>query len=218
VKIKNTGPIITITLIIALTIIFPITARGKAKTRTGFFLSLGHLNYSYKTFADDESEAFVGEPSDLFFGVSLYWKNQFEINLVYNRSTDDFGSAPQVIAYDKDGFGLEVGKIIPIHLFKKGSFDVSLEFVGGGYGILYPFKKKNSGSNLYFDAREPGEDSLFYQAGFYWAFRLKYQFAQKASFDIGFKSMIPVRSNEFIETRGKEILLLKSFFTIGVSF
>jgi hypothetical protein len=212
VKMKITGFIIIIFIVMAL----PYTAG--AETKTGFFLSLGHMHYSFKTYTDDESSGFVGEPSDLFFGVSLYIKNQWEISLVYNRSTEDFGSTPQVITYDKDGFGLEIGKIIPIHLFKKGSFDVSLEFVGGGYGILYPFKKKNSGTNLILFEKEPGESSMFHQAGFYWAIRLKYRLAQKAAFNIGFKSLIPVRSNEYIETRGKEILLLKSFFTIGISF
>ena len=212
VKMKITGLIIVIIIVL----VFPFNAG--AETKTGFFLSLGHMHYSFKTYTDDESSSFVGEPSDLFFGVSLYIKNQWEISLVYNRSTEDFGSTPQVITYDKDGFGLEIGKIIPIHLFKKGSFDVSLEFVGGGYGILYPFKKKNSGSNLIFAEKEPGESSMFHQAGFYWAIRLKYRLAQKAAFNIGFKSLIPVRSNEYIETRGKEILLLKSFFTIGISF
>jgi len=191
-----------------------------AETKTGFFLSLGHLNYTYKTFSGEPVANLVGEPSDLFFGVSLYWKNWFEINLVYNRSTEDFGSNPQTVSYDKNGFGLEIGKVLHIHLFKKSNFDVSIEFVGGGYGILYPFKKINSGRNfpVFDESTIPGADDLYYQAGFYWSVRLKYLIAKKASINVGFKSLVPVRSNEFIETRGEEILLTKSFFTIGISF
>jgi hypothetical protein len=140
--------------------------------------------------------------------------------LLYNRSTEDFGSDPETISYDKDGFGLEIGKVIHIHLFKKSNFDVSIEFIGGGYGMLYPFKKINSGRNFAFFEKSdiPGADDLYYQAGFYWSVRLKYLIAKKASIDIGFKSLVPVRSNEFIETRGEEILLTKSFFFIGISF
>jgi hypothetical protein len=203
-----------------LLIILAFSQAAQAETRTGFFLSLGHLHYTYKTFSGDPEANLVGEPSDLFFGVSLYLKYQFEINLVYNRSTEDFGSDPQTVSYDKDGFGLEIGKVIHIHLFKKNNFDVSIEFIGGGYGILYPFKKINTGRNAAFfdESSVPGEDDLFYQAGFYWSIRLTYLIAKKASINIGFKSLVPVRSNEFIETRGEEILLTKSFFIIGISF
>jgi hypothetical protein len=204
-----------------LLIILAFSQAAQAETRTGFFLSLGHLHYTYKTFRGDTDANLLGEPSDLFFGVSLYLKNRFEISLVYNRSTEDFGSDPQTISYDKDGFGLEIGKVIHIHLFKKNNFDVSIEFIGGGYGILYPFKKINTGRNAAFfdnESSTPGEDDLFYQAGFYWSVRLTYLIAKKASINIGFKSLVPVRSNEFIETRGQEILLTKSFFIIGISF
>ncbi len=192
----------------------------KAETKTGFFLSLGHLHYSYRTFAHIDAANLVGEPSDLFFGVSLGLKNRFEVNLLYNRSTEDFGSNPQTISYDKDGFGLEIGKVVHIHLFKKSNFDVSIEFVGGGYGMLYPFKKINSGRNydIYDKSDIPGADDLYYQAGFYWCIRLQYLIAKKVSIDIGYKSLVPVRSNEFIETRGEEILLTRSFFLIGISF
>jgi hypothetical protein len=178
------------------------------------------LHYSCKSFSRAEDSNLVGEPSDLFFGVSLCLKNQLEVNLLYNRSTEDFGSDPQTVSYDKDGFGLEIGKVIHIHLFNKSNFDVSIEFVGGGYGMLYPFKKINSGRNFaFFDKSDiPGADDLYYQAGFYWCVRLQYLIAKKASIDIGFKSLVPVRSNEFIETRGEEILLIKSFFLIGISF
>jgi hypothetical protein len=205
-------------LVLMLLFVFSLGAWGE--TKTGFFLSLGHSHYNYKTFTRTEVSNLVGEPSDLFFGVSLFLKNQFEVNLIYNRSTEDFGSNPQTISYDKDGFGLEIGKVIHIHLFKKSNFDVSIEFVGGGYGMLYPFKKINSGMNFsFFDKSDiPGADDLYYQAGFYWSVRLQYLIAKKASIDIGFKSLVPVRSNEFIETRGEEILLTKSFFLIGISF
>jgi hypothetical protein len=204
--------------LVILLLVFCMGAWGE--TKTGFFLSLGHLHYSYKTFTRTEVSNLVGEPSDLFFGVSLYLKNQLEVNLFYNRSTEDFGSDPQTISYDKDGFGLEIGKVIHIHLFKKSNFDVSIEFIGGGYGMLYPFKKINSGRNFAFLEKSdiPGADNLYYQAGFYWSVRLQYLIAKKASIDIGFKSLVPVRSNEFIETRGEEILLIKSFFLIGISF
>jgi hypothetical protein len=204
--------------LVVLLLVFCVGVWGE--TKTGFFLSLGHLHYSYKTFTRAEDSNLVGEPSDLFFGVSLCLKNQFEVNLLYNRSTEDFGSDPQTVSYDKDGFGLEIGKVIHIHLFNKSNFDVSIEFVGGGYGMLYPFKKINSGRNFaFFDKSDiPGADDLYYQVGFYWSVRLKYLIAKKASIDIGFKSLVPVRSNEFIETRGEEILLTKSFFLIGISF
>jgi hypothetical protein len=205
-------------LVLMLVLVFSLGVWGE--TKTGFFLSLGHLHYTYKTFTRAEVSNLVGEPSDLFFGVSLCLKNRFEVNLLYNRSTEDFGSDPQTVSYDKDGFGLEIGKVIHIHLFKKSNFDVSIEFVGGGYGMLYPFKKINSGRNFaFFDESDiPGADDMYYQAGFYWSVRLKYLIAKKASIDIGFKSLVPVRSNEFIETRGVEILLTKSFFLIGISF
>jgi len=204
--------------LVMLLLVFSLGVWGE--TKTGFFLSLGHLHYSYKTFARTGVANLVGEPSDLFFGVSLGLKNQFEVNLLYNRSTEDFGSNPQTVSYDKDGFGLEVGKVIHIHLFTKSNFDVSIEFVGGGYGMLYPFKKINSGRNYdFYDKSDiPGADDLYYQVGFYWSVRLQYLIAKKASIDIGFKSLVPVRSNEFIETRGEEILLTRSFFLIGISF
>jgi len=188
------------------------------ETRTGFFLSLGNMYYTYNTYPSSEYSNVVGEPSDLFFGVTLNFKSIFEVSLVYNRSTEDFGPSPDLVTYDKDGFGLELGKPLPIHLFKKNSFDVWLEFVGGGYFIWYPFKKRNSGSGtpIYENPRE--DDSTYYQAGFYWAIRVKYMIAKKASINVGFKSMIPVRSNEFTAVKGREILLGKSFITVGISF
>lgn len=186
------------------------------ETRTGFFLSMGQMHYSFKSYSDDHTPVTLGEPSDMFFGLSLYFNSQWEATLFYNRSSEDFAQDPNVVTYDKDGFGLEAGKIIPIHLFKKGSFDVSLHISGGGYYLIYPFKKKKSGSVVQYENLDDG--AMFFQAGFYWHIRLKYMIAGKASFDIGFKSLIPFSGNEYKATRGKDILVTKSFFTIGVSF
>lgn len=187
------------------------------KTQTGFFLSLGQAHYSYHSFSNDQTPVKLGQPSDLFFGISLSLDDQWELGVIYNRSTEDYGADPTVVTFDKDGFGLEAGKIIPVHLFRKNSFDVAIHFSGGGYGMIYPFKKRKSGSDVaYFDIVDRGK--MFGQAGFYWAIRLKYMIAGKVSLDVGFKSLVPVRSNEYKITRGKEILMTRSFFTIGVSF
>ncbi|MCP4151151.1 MAG: hypothetical protein GY757_25630 [bacterium] len=176
------------------------------------------MHYSYKAYGEGDAFILSGEPSDLFFGLSLDYKSQWELNLVYNRATEDYSSDPNTVTFDKDGIGLEVGKIIPIPLVHKSHFDLSVEFVGGGYGMIYPYKKVGSGLNSVNLETANAMDDLFYHLGFYWGIRLKYLISQKVGLYIGYKSIIPVRSNEFEITRGKEILITKSFLTIGVSF
>lgn len=192
-------------------------AQKKDRFRTGVFLSLGHTNYNYRSFDNTQPSSPSGDPADLFLGISLIYKSHLELNLIYNRSTEGFGIDTQVPSYDKDGFGLEAGGVIPVHLFNKNNFAVSVEFVGGGYGILYLSKRVHSGVDIG-DPMGNKEKNSLYQAGFYWGIRLRYLISGKASFEVGYKSMLPIKSNEFLFRTGKESLLFKSFFTLGVSF
>jgi len=202
-------------LIIVICLSFSLfAAGGRNKLRTGVFLSLGHTNYSFKNFSDpDYAVAFTIDPADLFLGFSLIYRNFLELNLVYNRSTE--GAAPNTSAYDKDGLGLELGGLLAVPLFSKSSFDVSLEFVGGGYTMLYLYKQQ---TRSFPDLGIDKESANLYQLGFYWAVRVRYLIAGKASFEVGYKALLPVKSNEFLFRTGKEGLLYKSFFTLGVSF
>jgi hypothetical protein len=198
------------------------SGKSTSHLRTGMFLSLGQMNYRYKDFESGGSNITAGDPSDLFLCLTLRLKNHLELNLLYNRSTEDFSPEPLMISYDRDGFGLEAGGILPVHLFRKDSFDVYLDFVAGGYGLFYPFKRLNSGGNvdnyLLPENSAASEKDAHYQFGLYWAIRLRYMILGKVSLEVGYKSLLPVKSNEFKSRRGKEILLYKSFFTIGITF
>lgn len=200
--------------IISVIVLFPHIAAGELNT--GFYLSLGQLHYSIKGFSEGQEPAVTGKPSDLFLEVTLSYKNTLELNLLYNRATGEFESGPDRLTYDMDGFGIEAGKIINIHLFKKNDFDVSADVAAGGYYLFFPFKNisiKKPG-----EVYRSGEAGLYYQAGFYWSIRLKYLVSGKLSLNLGFKSLLPVRSNEFISLEEEDILIFKSFFYAGIAF
>lgn len=187
-----------------------------SELNTGFYLSLGQLHYSIKSFSGSQDTTVTGKPSDLFLEVTLSYKNTLELNLLYNRATGEFESGLNRLTYDMDGFGIEAGKIINIHLFRKNDFDVSSDVVVGGYYLFFPFK--NISIKKIGETYRSGEAGVYYQAGFYWSIRLKYLISGKMSLNLGFKSLLPVRSNEFTSLEEEDILMFKSFFYAGIAF
>lgn len=192
----------------------PVLAVGEVYT--GFYLSLGQMHYSIKSFSGSQNSTISGEPADLFFGVTLAYKNTAELNLLYNRATGEIQSGADRLIYDMDGFGIEAGKIIAIHLFKKNNFAVSADVVVGGYYMFFPFK--NISVRQIEAGYLRGKGGLYYQTGFYWSTRLKYRMPGKISLNLGFKSFLPVRGNEFSSLDEENVLLFKSFFYVGVVF
>ncbi len=190
-----------------------------AKSKTGFFLSLGSMHYQVRSLDSANQAVGIGEPSDLYFGLSLDLNRKWEVNLVYNRSTEGFSSNPEIPTFDKDGLSFEFGKLLDIPLLRRDYFTTYIEFVGGAYFTIYPFKKSSLPKReLYGAVGNEIDRKLFSTAGFYWAIRLNYLISNRVSILIGYKSLIPVRSNEFTLSRGVELLLTKSFLTLGVSF
>lgn len=202
-------------LLLLLVILIPCTSR--AEFSTGIHLSLGQLHYSFKDFSNTGDTAVSGEPNDLFLGFSLHCKNRFEINIVYNRATGEIKRGFWMIDFDKDGFGLDLGKVISIDLFKRNSLSFSAEFAAGFYTMIYPILNIRQ-TDLRTGKTEEIEDSSHHQTGFYWSIRLKNLIGGKLSIDLGFKSLIPFSSNELVSTLGEEILLYKNFLTVGISF
>ncbi len=190
---------------------------ASADTRIGFFLSLGQMHYNYKNFDGQNTTRNIDQNSDFFLGASLRIPNQLEINLVYNRAIEETVSSAGRVAYDRDGFGLEAGKVISMHLFRKNKFAVSADVVGGFFYFYYPKPNIRPILTNYEELPQIDQTSN-YQTGFYWAVRIKYRIAQKASFDVGFKSLLPVANGRLPLKNDKKLFLFKSFFTIGISF
>lgn len=208
--------------ILVIVFLFPAAVaglRGKSGLKVGLYLSLGQMRYNFKTFTGSEMPVVDGRPKDLIVGFSLFYKNQVELNVIYNRTTGDIAIGDRQYSYDKDGFGIELGKIIPIHLFEKSGFDVSAEFAAGGFFItasnksIYAFR-----DDLYISPVDSGVGGSHYQVGLYWAARLKTRIFKKASVYLGIKSLLPIKSNEFYIDEDKKILLYKSYLYLGISF
>ena len=179
----------------------PFWVNGEYKT--GFYLSMGQMHYSLKSFANTPDSKDM-EPKDLLMEASIQLKNKVEINFLYNRFNGEVTINSKKLTFDKDGFGIEIGKL------------VSMEFIAGAYYIFYPLKKTHY-SGLTSDNGFK-RDKLDYQTGFYFTIRLKNIFAKKASFDLGFKSLLPFKSNEFVSSEGRVYLLFKSFIFVGITF
>ncbi len=202
--------------------LFPVVGEGvggKGGFNVGLYLSLGQMRYNFKTFTGSGMPAVDGRPKDLIVGFSLSYKNQVELNVIYNRTTGDITIGDRQYTYDKDGFGIELGKVIPIHLFAKSGFDVFAEFAVGGFGItasnksIYAFR-----DGLYLAAESSEVGSTHYQVGLYWAARLKTLISKKASVYLGIKSLLPFKSNEFYVEEDNKVLLYKSYLYLGISF
>jgi len=193
--------------------------RGLGDMNVGLYLSLGQMRYNFKTFTGSGIPAIDGRPKDLIVGFSLSYKNQVELNLIYNRTTGDIAIGDRQYTYDKDGFGIELGKVIPIHLFEKSGFDVSTEFAAGGFVVtasnksIYAFK-----DGLYLEGDKSEVGDSHYQVGIYWAVRLKTLISKKASVYLGMKSLLPFKSNEFYIDEDNKVLLYKSYLYLGISF
>ena len=193
------------------------TVLAYTEMKTGFYLAIGQMmHYNSKNFSNGDQDKIITEPADLFLGAWLYFPNKVEFSVVYNRAKGKFLLDQQRFTYDKDGLGLEVGKIITIKLFTKESYRLSLDFIAGAYTIIYFYKKIESEGSKYQSPSQ--QDNLQYQWGFYWSIRIKNGFNQKASFDLGFKSLLPAGSNEFISREGHRYFLFKSFIYLGISF
>ncbi len=208
--------------ILVIVFLFPAAVAGlgsKSGLNVGLYLSLGQMRYNFKTFTGSGIPDIDGRPKDLIVGFSLSYKNQVELNLIYNRTSGDIAIGNRQYSYDKDGFGIELGKIIPIHLFEKSGFDVSAEFAAGGFAItasnksIYAFK-----DDLYISPTDAAVGKSHYQVGLYWAARLKTRIFKKAAVYLGFKSLLPFKSNEFYIDEDKKILLYKSYLYLGISF
>ncbi len=203
-------------LLPALLLLLLLPLPGRGELHTGFYISLGQMHYSFKSFDGSQVPTLTGKPTDLFLGVSLWLNNRWELNLTYNRSTGTVEFGGDRLSFDKDGFGLELGKVLPIHLFKKGGFNVSLDIAAGLYGTLSP---SESSTVDWLGGESTGSgDSWNYQAGFYWTVRTRYMIGGKAAFHVAYKSLLPVKGNEFHTLVGKHTFLFKSFITIGVAF
>jgi hypothetical protein len=195
--------------------LLPLLAYGDFST--GIHLSLGQLHYSFKDFASPNGPGLEGKPNDLFLGFSLYFKNRFEVNVVYNRASGEISRDYRLVNYDKDGFGLDVGKVLSLDLFKKGSLSLSADFVAGLYAMVYPILNIRQ-TDRRTGQTEELDDPFHHQLGFYWTVRLRNLIGKKLSIDLGFKSLIPFKSNEWASSLGEDILIYKNFLTIGISF
>lgn len=208
--------------VLVVVFLFPAAAegvRGMGGVNVGLYLSLGQMRYNFKTFTGSGIPAIDGRPKDLIVGFSLSYKNQVELNVIYNRTTGDIAIGDRQYTYDKDGFGIELGKVIPIHLFEKSGFDVFAEFAAGGFAItasnksIYVFK-----DGLYIGAEDSGVGGSHHQVGLYWAVRLKTLISKRASVYLGIKSLLPIKSNEFFIDEDNKVLLYKSYLYLGISF
>lgn len=202
-------------LLLWLGMLLPLLAYGDFST--GIHLSLGQLHYSFKDFASPNGPGLEGKPNDLFLGFSLYFKNRFEVNVVYNRASGEISRDYRLVNYDKDGFGLDVGKVLSLDLFKKGSLSLSADFVAGLYAMVYPILNIRQ-TDRRTGQTEELDDPFHHQLGFYWTVRLRNLIGKKLSIDLGFKSLIPFKSNEWASSLGEDILIYKNFLTIGISF
>lgn len=202
-------------LLLWLGLMIPLLGHGDFST--GIHLSLGQLHYSFKDFADPNGPGLEGKPNDLFLGFSLYFKNRFEVNVVYNRASGEISRDYRLVNYDKDGFGLDVGKVLSLDLFKKGSLTLSADFVAGLYAMVYPILNIRQ-TDRRTGQTEELDDPSHHQLGFYWTVRLRNLIGGKLSIDLGFKSLIPFKSNEFVSSLAEEILIYKNFLYIGISF
>ena len=94
-------------------ICIPFMVNGEYKA--GFYLSMGQMHYSLKNFADTPDIQDM-ELKDLLMEASIQLKNKLEINLFYNRFNGIVNINGERLTFDKDGFGIEIGKLILKHL------------------------------------------------------------------------------------------------------
>lgn len=196
-------------------LIFRICAHGESTM--GVFLSLGQMHSNVTSFDSSESPSVLTRQQDYILGITFTLNNSLEFSAIYNRHSGDVELGDEIITFDKDGIGLEISKVFSTHVLEKNDFMVYLEFTTGFYAMTYPFKYFETDVDKSYN-KAPATDSFMYQLGFSWSVRTRVLVSKKAAFNLGFKSILPIRTNEFSHVTGQQYIMFKSFVFVGMVF